>query len=292
MINRLQDVGVKSIEAANFASAKFLPQLADAEEVLKRINRKPGVTIRAVTASLKGTERVVAAKDAGYGVDSVGMPITASDAHTRANVHMSLNEHRTMTEKMVQLCKDHSQRFIGGLGCCFGCPITGDVPISLVLELAKWWKELGAEKVCFGDTTGQANPKQVSYFYKAVLDAGFEPEETLVHFHDTRGAGIANCLVALQAGMKNFECTLGAVGGQPASSEARYQLGNTGNTCTEDLVCMLEEMGVSTGIDVNGIIEAGHLAEKFMGRELRSNVIKSGPVLHQPHSEHWLPPTV
>jgi hydroxymethylglutaryl-CoA lyase len=281
IISGMVDAGFTKIEATNFAHPKYLPQFSDAEEVLKRIPRKPGVHYRGICTTLKGVERAAASKDAGYGVDEIAMVISASEAHNRANVNMGHDENKQMLEKMTRLAIDTGHKVFGWVLCSFGCPITGDVKSNDALKIGQWWKDLGATFIGFGDTTGVANPRQVHDFYEFILSRGMTREETVVHFHDTRGWGIPNSLTALTFGLKYFDSSLGAIGGQPKTGAKAYHRGHTGNSCTEDLVGMFEEMGVRTGIDLPKMIRLGARAEEVLGRRLRSNYILAGPVPHQ-----------
>ncbi len=284
MINRFQALGFKKIEVTSFAHPKYLPQFADAEEVLKGIDRLPGVEFRAIVTTKRGMERAIAAKEAGYGVHEIAMVLSASEAYNLSNVRMTQKENMVLLEELAQMARDSGHHILGWVLTSFGCPIMGDVPLEQVIRLGNWWKkELGAKYIGFGDTTGMCNPKQAAYFYEYIKDHEFTPEEVIVHFHDTRGTGVANSLMGLMAGMIYFDGSLGAIGGQPATGADLYHLGYAGNTCTEDLVLMFEEMGVETGIDIWGLCEAGFEAERIIGRQLRANVIRCGPVLHHPH---------
>lgn len=280
LITGMVEAGFTKIEATNFAHPKYLPQFADAEEVLRRIPRKAGVHYRGICTTLKGVERAVKAKEAGHGVHELAFVISASEPHNHANVNMSHDENKRLLEQMTKLALDSGHEVFGWVLTSFGCPIQGDVPVADALAIGKWWKDLGARYVGFGDTTGVANPRQVSAFYEHVLSNGMTPRETVVHFHDTRGWGIANSLTALGFGLKYFDSSLGAIGGQPKTGAAGYMRGHTGNTCTEDLVGMFEEMGVSTGVDVPKMVRLGMRAEEVLGRRLRSNYILAGPVPH------------
>lgn len=281
LIRGMVEAGFTRIEATNFAHPKYLPQFADAEEVLKLIPRKPGVHYRGICTTLKGVERAARSRAEGYGVDEIAMVISASEPHNRANVDMSHDENKALLEQMTRLAVDSGHQVFGWVLTSFGCPIQGDVPVEDALALGQWWKSLGARYIGFGDTTGVANPRQVGDFYGHILAAGMTRDEVVVHFHDTRGWGVANSLVALQHGLRYFDSSLGAIGGQPKTGAATYHRGYTGNTCTEDLVGMFEEMGVRTGIDLQQMIALGDRAEAVLGRQLRSNYILAGPVPHQ-----------
>lgn len=281
MITRLVEAGFTKMEVTSFAHPKYLPQFADAEEVLRRIPRKPGVDFRGICTTMKGVERAMRSKDEGYGVHEIAMVISASEAHNQANVNMGHDENKRVLEQMTRASVDSGHAVFGWVLTSFGCPIRGDVPLDEVARMGKWWKDIGATIIGFGDTTGASNPRQVSQFYDYMLAEGFTTDEVVVHFHDTRGWGVANSLVALTFGFRYFDSSVGAIGGQPKTGAAEYHTGYAGNTCTEDLVGMFEEMGVKTGIDMQKMLDLGHRAEEILGRRLRSNFLDAGPVPHQ-----------
>ncbi|GAB4272637.1 MAG: hydroxymethylglutaryl-CoA lyase [Deferrisomatales bacterium] len=281
MITRMVEAGIPKIEATSFAHPKYLPQFADAEEVLRRIPRKEGVDYRAICATMKAVERAIRSKEEGYGVQEIAMVISASEEHNKANVNMTHDENKRLLEQMVRASVDSGHAVFGWVLTSFGCPIAGDVPLDHVAAMGKWWKDIGATIIGFGDTVGYSNPRQVSEFYEYMLAEGFTTDEVVVHFHDTRGWGVANSLVALTFGFQYFDTSLGAIGGQPKTGAAEYHRGFAGNTCTEDLVGMFEEMGVSTGIDIDKLLAMGRRAEEILGRRLRSNFLDAGPVPHR-----------
>ncbi len=281
MISLIAEAGISKIEATSFAHPRYLPQFADAEEVLRRIPRKAGVDYRAICTNVRAVQRAIASKEEGFGVDEIAMVLSSTDAHSRANVNLSRDDHQRMLEDMTKLSLDTGHVVFGWVLTSFGCPIQGDVDVDEVLRLGQWWKDIGATFIGFGDTTGSANPRQVDAFYTRMLDAGFTADEVVVHFHDTRGWGVANSMVALGHGLRYFDSSLGAIGGQPSTGAATYHRGHTGNTCTEDLVGMFHEMGVSTGIDIDTLLTAGRRAEDVLGRRLRSNFLLAGPVPHE-----------
>jgi hydroxymethylglutaryl-CoA lyase len=170
----------------------------------------------------------------------------------------------------------------------FGCPVGGDVPLADVAKIVRFYLTEGAQTIMLGDTTGMANPLQIRERVGA-LRSLFPEAEFIAHFHDTRGTGIVNSVAMLELGVRYVDTSLGAIGGQPATGASKYSAGFTGNTCSEDLVAVLEEMGVRTGIDVNRMIEAGQRAEEVLGQRLRSNVVRSGPVIHTESSPHKEP---
>lgn len=280
LIAGLVEAGFTKIEATSFAHPKYLPQFADAEEVLRRIPRRPGVDYRAICTTAKAIDRAVRSREEGFGVEEIAMVISSTEAHNRANVEMGHDDNKRLLEQMTRRALDTGHQVFGWVLTSFGCPIAGDVPVAQVLRMGQFWKDIGARYIGFGDTTGSSSPRQVSAFYEQALAAGFTADEIVVHFHDTRGWGIANSLVALTLGLRYFDTSLGAIGGQPKTGAAEYHRGHAGNTCTEDLVGMFEEMGVSTGIDLSRMLGLGRRAEEILGRQLRSHFLQAGPVPH------------
>ncbi len=281
MITRMVEAGMTRLEATSFAHPKYLPQFADAEEVLRHIPRKEGVQYRAICTTLKAVERAIASKEEGYGVDEIVMVISSTEEHNKANVGMDHPTNKVLIEDMVKRAKETGHKVFGWVLTAFGCPIRGDVPLPEVAKMGKWWIDLGVDYLGFGDTTGSSNPIQVSRFYEYMLKDGFDQDMLVVHFHDTRGWGVANSMVALTMGFTLFDTSVGAIGGQPQTGAAMYHTGFAGNTCTEDLVGMFEEMGVDTGVDIPKMIAAGKRSEEILGRKLRSNFIDAGPVPHE-----------
>ncbi len=281
MIGRLIDAGVPKIEATSFAHPKYLPQFADAEEVLRRIPRRPGVDFRGLCATQKAVERAIRSKDEGYGVQEIALIIAASEAYNQVNVKMTLDENRRLAEELARTARNSGHAVFGWVVTAFGCPLQGDVAPEATAAMAKWWFDIGASYVGFGDTTGSSNPVQVSQLFELLTGGGLDPNRLVAHFHDTRGWGIANCLAALTVGISHFDTSLGGIGGQAKTGAAQVQQGYTGNTTTEDLVGMFEEMGIATGIDLAALLAAGRRAEEVLGRPLRSNLLLAGPVQHQ-----------
>jgi hydroxymethylglutaryl-CoA lyase len=200
MITGMVHAGFQRIEATNFAHPKYLPQFADAEAVLERIPRRPDVHYRGICTTPKGVERAISSKERGFGVDEIAFVLSASEAHNRANVKMSRDENKALLESMAKSAIDSGHEVFGWVLTSFGCPIQGDVPASEAIAIGKWWRDIGASYVGFGDTTGVANPKQVSQFYTAALDAGLPKDRLVAHFHDTRGWGMVNTLTAPSVG--------------------------------------------------------------------------------------------
>ena len=281
MLNRIIASGVRKLEVTSFSNPKLLPQFADCVEVLQRIDRKPGVTYVVLMPNARGFDRFETCHKEGFGADEIILMISSSEAHNTVNFRMTHDEGKRAHAAIMKRAHDLGVRVIGCPGTVYGCPIAGDVPIESVVDITRFYVEHGAHTIMLGDTTGAANPVLVRERI-GELQTLFPDADFIAHFHDTRGNGIVNSIAALELGLRYVDASLGAIGGQPATGSSLYQEGFTGNACTEDLVCLLEEMGVDTGIDVHAMIDNGHRAEAIVGRRLRANVIRSGPVNHEP----------
>ncbi len=281
MIHRIVDAGFKKLEVTSFSHPKLLPQFADCVEVMKRIKRKPDVSYVVLMPNMKGFERLEVCQKEGYGASEIILMISSSEKHNLLNFRMTHDE--AMAEHAAIMKRAHALgiRVIGCAGTVYGCPVAGDLPTKEVAKLVKFYLDEGAQTIMLGDTTGVANPKIVRERIGELM-AMFPGAEFIAHFHDTRGTGIVNTITMLEMGVRYVDSSIGAIGGQPATGAAKYSAGFTGNACSEDLMGVLAEMGVSTGVDLPKIIEAGHRAEEILGQRLRSNLIRSGPVLHGP----------
>jgi hydroxymethylglutaryl-CoA lyase len=265
LIDRLGHTGVSRIEAVSFVRADAIPQMADADEVWAGVARVPTVRYSALAPNLRGARRAL---DAGF--TEVEVVVSASDTHNRKNVNRSTEQ--SLDEIAVVIGEAHQR----GATCqvivstAWGCPYEGDVPVERVLWAAGRAVADGADSVSFGDTTGMATPRRVRD-----LVGGFRsryPDTPLnLHFHNTRGTGLANVLAALELGVDDFDASVGGLGGCP------YAPGATGNIATEELVHMVEDMGVATGVDLDAMIDAAAEAERIVGRELPSQVLRAGP---------------
>ena len=288
MINRIIASGVKKLEVTSFSHPKLLPQFADCVEILKQIDRQEDVSYVVLMPNAKGFDRFEECVKEGYGADEIILMISSSVAHNTVNFRM---DHETAMKAHAAIMKrahDLGVKIIGCTGTVYGCAIQGDVPMEDVLNVTRFYIEEGSQTIMLGDTTGAANPQQVRERIGALLDE-FPDTEFIAHFHDTRGNGIVNSIAALELGLNYVDTSLGAIGGQPATGANKYQFGFTGNTCSEDLICLLEEMGVSTGIDLHAMIDNGKRAEEIIGQQLRANVIRCGPVNHS--SKDYAPAT-
>jgi hydroxymethylglutaryl-CoA lyase len=279
MINRIARAGFPKMEVTSFSHPKLLPQFADAVDVLRRIERLPGVSYVVLMPNMKGFERLETCQQEGYGASEIILMISSSERHNMLNFRMSIDE--AMREHAAIMKRAHAIgiRVIGCAGTVYGCPVGGDITTAEVARIVKFYLEEGAQTIMLGDTTGVANPRLVRDRIGELL-AQFPGTEFIAHFHDTRGSGVANTLAALELGLRYVDCSIGAIGGQPATKSAKYSAGYTGNTCSEDLIGMLQEMGAETGIDLDQLIAAGRRAEEIVGYRLRSNIILSGPVIH------------
>ena len=279
MINRAARAGFRKIETTSFSHPKLLPQFADAVEVLRGIDRLPGVSYVVLMPNLKGFERLEVCQANGYGADEIILMISSSERHNMLNFRMPIAE--AMREHAAVMRRAHAGqvRIIGCAGTVYGCPVGGDLTTDEVARIVKFYLDEGAQTIMLGDTTGVANPRLVRERLGELL-ARFPGAEFIAHFHDTRGTGVVNSIAALEMGLRYVDCSIGAIGGQPATGAAKYSAGNTGNTCSEDLIAVLQEMGAETGIDLAQLIEAGRRAEQIIGTRLRSNIVLAGPVIH------------
>lgn len=267
LINALSHTGLQRIEAVSFVHPKAIPQMRDAAEVMAGIERGPGVIYSAIVPNAAGARRAVEAR-----VDEVEIFLSASESHNRKNVRMSVEESLVAAREIAAILGEAAMPFDAVVSTAFGCPYEGDVPIDRVLWVAEQLLNLSPAPVrlTLGDTTGMANPAQVSEIVEA-FRRRFPDVMLSLHFHNTRGTGLANVLAGLQGGVTHFDSSLGGLGGCP------YAPGATGNITTEDMVNMLADMGVATGIELDKLIECARLAQDFVGRELPSQVLKAGP---------------
>ena len=281
MIHRIIASGIRKLEVTSFSHPKLLPQFADCVEVLRGIDRVEGVDYVVLMPNAKGFDRFEECVKEGYGADSIILMISSSEAHNQVNFRMdhraAMKAHGAIMERAHAL----GVKVIGCTGTVYGCPITGDVPMQKVIDVTRFYIEAGAHTLMLGDTTGAANPILVRERI-GELRSLFPDTEFIAHFHETRGTGVVNTIAALELVLRYVDCSLGAIGGQPATGANKYQFGFTGNTCSEDLICLLDEMGVDTGVDLTALLENGERSEAIIGQRLRANILRSGPVNHEP----------
>jgi hydroxymethylglutaryl-CoA lyase len=269
LIEALASSGLKRLEVTSFVRADVIPQLADAAEVLQRISVPDDVALSVLIPNERGLENALAQRDRFH---EVNVFLSASETHNRKNVNRSIEESLTGLEAVLGRARAEGLRCEGVISVAFGCPYEGHVPPERVFGIARRLIDAGAQEIGFGDTTGMANPAQVKTFFPAARAALGEDVELTAHFHNTRGQGLANVLAALDAGVRSFESSFGELGGCPVPA------GATGNIATEDLVSMLHEMGLETGVDLDRVIAAARAAQDILGRPLGSHVLTAGPV--------------
>jgi hydroxymethylglutaryl-CoA lyase len=268
LIDLLSGSGLERLEVTSFVRPDVIPQLADAEEVLAAVERREGVSFSVLIPNERGLERALGLRDR---FDEINVFVSASETHNRKNVNRSIEESLAGLERTLATAREAGLRCEGVISTSFGCPYEGEVPPERVFAIAERLAAAGCAEVGFGDTTGMANPRQVGEFFAAAQERLGKVELT-AHFHNTRGQGLANVLAALEQGIDSFESSFGELGGCPVPP------GATGNVSTEDLVSMLHEMGVETGVDLSRLIDASRTAQDVLGRRLGAHVLKAGPV--------------
>ncbi|MBJ7332097.1 MAG: hydroxymethylglutaryl-CoA lyase [Solirubrobacteraceae bacterium] len=269
MIDALARTGLTRIELTSFVRADVIPQLADAAEVLAAVSVPEGVARSVLIPNERGLEVALAHRDR---FDEINGFLSASESHNKANVNRSVSESLAGLERMFATARAEGLRCEGVVSVAFGCPYEGHVDRAWVFELAGALAAAGAAEVGFGDTTGMANPRQVREFFVAAREALGDEVQITAHFHNTRGQGLANVVAALEAGCTSFESSVGELGGCPVPK------GATGNVATEDVVSMLHEMGVETGIDLGALLGVARAMQERLGRPLGSHTLVAGPV--------------
>jgi len=259
LIDALSGTGVRRIEAVSFVHPKAIPQMADADEVWARSWHNPEVRYSALIPNTRGAQRALAA-----GFREIEVVVSASDTHNRRNLNRSTEESLDDITGLIPLIHAAGAKIEVIVATSFGCPFEGDIDPKRVASIVERVRADGADRIAFGDTTGMATPRRVRDLLSEV-----RPE--LLHFHNTRGTGLANVLTALELGVTEFDASVGGIGGCP------YAPGASGNIATEEVVHMLEDMGISTGIDLEKLITVAQLAEGLLGRTLPSGVLRAGP---------------
>lgn len=267
LINSIVAAGVMHIEATSFVSPRAVPQLADAAEVIAGIDRSTGVRLQTLVPNARGAERAVAS-----GVDDVVLFVSASDSHNIRNMNRQTMETMAGFADVVAIARAADIGVHGAVATAFGCPFEGDVPLESLFRVVDRYVELGVVNINLGDTTGMATPPIVTRTCAALM-ARHPAIRITLHFHNTRGLGLANVMAGLEAGITRYDASLGGMGGCP------FAPGATGNICTEDLVHMLHEMDFETGIDLDHLIVAAKGLETLIGRQLPGQIMKSGPRL-------------
>ena len=269
LIDALARTGLRRIEVTSFVRADVIPQLADAAQVLERIDVPDEVAVSVLVPNARGLDAALEQRER---IDEINVFMSASETHNRKNVNRSIAESLEALELVLGRAREGGLRCEGVISTAFGCPYEGHVAPARVLEIAARLRDAGAQEIGFGDTTGMANPRQVSEFFALARSSLGDGVELTAHFHNTRGQGLANVLAALEAGVESFESSFGELGGCPVPA------GATGNIATEDLVSMLHEMGVETGIDLPALLACARRAQEILGRPLGSHTLVAGPV--------------
>jgi hydroxymethylglutaryl-CoA lyase len=275
LVEMLARTGLQRLEVTSFVRADVVPQLADGREVLERAEIPDEVSVSVLIPNERGLEAALAVRDR---IDEVNVFLSASETHNRRNVNRSVEESLAGLEQVLARATEEGLRCEGVISTSFGCPYEGYVPFERVFEIAKRLSVAGAVEIGFGDTTGMANPVEVGEFFRRAAEELPEVERT-AHFHDTRGQALANVLAALEVGVDSFESSFGELGGCPVPP------GATGNVASEDLVSMLREMGIETGVDLGMLLEAARAAQEVLDRPLGSHTLVAGPVEWHPERD-------
>ena len=269
LIDALARTGLRRLEATSFVRADVIPQLADAAEVLQRIDVPDGVSVSVLIPNERGLDAALELRERFH---EVNVFLSASETHNRKNVNRSIEESLSGLDRVLGRAREAGLRCEGVISTSFGCPYEGHVPPERVFAIARRLMDGGAQEIGFGDTTGMANPVQVRAFFEDTQIALGRGVELTAHFHNTRGQGLANVLAALESGCDSFESSFGELGGCPVPP------GATGNIATEDLVSMLNEMGIATGIELDALIGCSRAVREVLGRPLGSHTLVAGPV--------------
>ena len=270
LIEMLARTGVKRLEVTSFVRPDVIPQLADAVEVLQRIDVPAEVDVAVLIPNERGLANALPLREH---FNEINCFLSASETHNQRNVNRSIEESLTGLERVIRQAVAEGLRAEAVISTAFGCPYEGEVASERVFEIAQRLIDAGAVEVAFGDTTGMANPVQVGRMFIAARQSLGDSVELTAHFHNTRGQGMANVLAALEAGCVSFESSFGELGGCPVPP------GATGNIASEDLVSMLHEMGVETGVNIEALLGAADAVRQVLGRPLGSHTLTAGPVV-------------
>jgi len=277
VVNQLSRTGLHKIEVTSFVSPKAVPALADANEVLAGIERVPGVIYVALVPNLRGVHNAAAAPRRP---DEVNGVVSASETHNRANINRTHEQSLAEMPGMVKAAHEAGFKISMSLSTTFGCPFEGHVHEDVVLHFVARFREMGFDGISLADTTGMANPRQVRDLTRKVMERFPPPNETYytLHFHNTRGMGLANVVAGIEAGVRSFDGSVSGLGGCP------FAPGATGNICTEDMVNMLEDMGYDTRVDLAKLLAVARRIPSVVGHDVPGQVMKAGQTLelHDP----------
>ncbi len=268
LVEMLIAAGLRRIEVTSFVRPDVIPQLADGPEVLAALERPEGVAFSVLIPNERGLENALRSRER---FDEISVFLSASETHNRKNVNRSVAESLDGLERVLATARGEGLRCEGVIATSFGCPYEGEVPQGRVFEIAEKLRAFGCEEVGFGDTTGMANPRQVDGFYAEARER-LAGAQLTAHFHNTRGQGLANAVAALSQGVDSFESSFGELGGCPVPA------GSTGNVSSEDLISMFHEMGVETGVNLDGLLAASRAVQETLGRPLGAHLLTAGPI--------------
>lgn len=275
LINRLARTGLRRIEVASFVRPDVIPQLSDGVDVLQGIDVPEDVSVMVLVPNSRGLDNALRIRET---FSEVAIFVSASETHNKRNVNRTIAESMADNEIIAKRIVAEELRCAAVIATAYGCPFEGKIPLDRTLDIAEQFAAAGAVEIGFGDTTGMANPAYVGEFFATALER-LPGIEVTAHFHNTRGQGLANAYAALQVGCTSFESSFGELGGCPVPA------GSTGNIASEDLISMFHEMGVSTGVDLDGIIDAARAAQTVLGRKLTSHSIVAGPIDWSPTAD-------
>jgi len=266
ILDALIGTGLRNFEATSFVSPRAVPQLADAHDMLALVTRRSEAHLATLVPNARGAERAL-----GAGVDEIVCFVSASETHNQANLNASIAGSLANVTEIAAIAQATTP-LRGAVACAFGCPFEGEVPVAAAMRLIDAYVALGIDRISLGDTTGMATPPTVARLVEAIR-ARHPALRIALHFHNTRGVGLANVMVGLDLGVREYESSIAGLGGCP------FAPGATGNICTEDLTYLLEESGFDTGIDLDALIAVARRVEEVIGRALPGQVMKAGPRL-------------
>ena len=271
LIDALSATGLRAIEVGSFIRPDLVPAMAGTDRVLAGITRAPGVRYRALAPNMRGAELALQA-----GVDELELVVSVSDAHNRGNLNMSTEASVDQIGRIVAVASEGVVPVEVIVATAFGCVYQGSIPTADVVALARRLRDLGVATLSFADTIGSASPPMVSALIDALEDAGWQADQLALHFHNTRGAGPANIVVAAQRGVRRFDASIGGLGG------CNFSPGATGNVATEDIVHLLDSLGATTGVDLDALIGVARDVETLIGRPLPGCLLRSSPWTGRP----------
>lgn len=265
IIRQLAQTGLTSMEVTSFVHPKAIPQLRDAEEVVRAVQDETNLAFRALVPNVKGAERAISS-----GITKLKLMLSATDSHSLSNANATVKEAQDKLEPIIGLAEKHDVKVGGSISVAFGCPYEGIVSVEQLRPILERYEKMGIKEVSLADTTGMANPKQV-YDMLGQLQEAFKDVTFSMHFHNTRGLAIANTVSALEQGVIRFDSSIAGLGGCP------YAPGASGNVATEDLVHALHEMGVETGADLDKVIASAKETRRLIGHDGGSYMLQAGP---------------